>query len=184
MKNQVGRLLAISVAAPLFAGCVSSEESRLAGVRDSARADLRSNSGRQSAGISRRWTSKHNVLTVRSDRGGQLIRYMRRVKKASDRQSLVRIAGPCDSACTLFLALPPKQLCLLPGASFRFHHPYGSTKRNNDIAARYMMKSYPRWVQTWLRRNGGLTSSLKEMNHQYASRFIKRCKTNRVVKTA
>ena len=119
--------------------------------------------------------SSRKTITISGDRGGELIRYARKVKISADRGDLVRIGGLCDSACTLYLALPRRQLCLLPGAAFRFHHPYGSSKRNNQVAARYMMRSYPGWVRSWLRSNGGLSGRLKLMNHAHAAKYIKKC---------
>lgn len=137
--------------------------------------------GARSALASRSYTyrsrrgKKAREITIRGDRGGELIRYARAVRKAARNGNLVRIGGHCDSACTLYLALPRKQLCLLPGATFRFHHPYGSSKRNNRIAAQYMMRAYPGWVRSWLGKRGGLNSRLKAINYDTASRHITPC---------
>ena len=120
----------------------------------------------------------HNqIVTVRGDRGGVLLKYALRVKKLERRGSLVRLGGRCDSACTLYLGMPSSQVCLLPGATFRFHMPYGSTARNNQIAANFMMRNYPGWVQSWLNEQGGLTRNLKTMRYDYAVQFVDRCDT-------
>ncbi|MEX0346892.1 MAG: hypothetical protein AB3N20_18360 [Rhizobiaceae bacterium] len=118
---------------------------------------------------------KARVVTIRNDRGGQLFQYAKRIKRASDRGDLVRVAGNCDSACTMFLALPKKQLCLTPRAQFRFHRPYGASQKSNQAASRFMMRTYPHWVRRWIVANGGLSSSLKTMKYSYASRYLKTC---------
>ena len=123
------------------------------------------------------------IVTIRGDRGGVMLKYALRVKKLHRRGALVRLGGRCDSACTLYLAMPSRQVCLLPGATFRFHLPYGSTGKNNRIAAQYMMRSYPSWVRSWINGTGGLTPSLKTMRYDYAVKYIKTCENNRQKKT-
>ncbi len=124
------------------------------------------------------YTPNH-IVTVRGDRGGVMLKYALRVKKLERRGSLVRIGGRCDSACTLYLGMPTKQVCLLPGATFRFHMPYGSTKRNNQIAADFMMRNYPGWVRSWINSKGGLTRGLKTMGYGYAVKHVKPCENKK-----
>ncbi len=186
-ENEAGMNFPINAALLLIAGiavsgCVSSVDQKTSEKIAPGSLALTSDaSGRgylSGSGIRYRSAlSKRNVLNIRADRGGELIRYMRRVKRASEQKTNVRVSGNCDSACTLFLALPRKQICVLPGATFRFHHPYGSTKRNNTIAAKYMMKSYPMWVRSWIRGKGGLSNHLKAMSYEYVSRHLNQCKT-------
>lgn len=118
-----------------------------------------------------------NVKTIRNDSGGYLIDYVLRVKKLERASGKVRFAGRCDSACTMFLTMRGSGSCIMPGASFGFHLPYGVSARGNQIAANYMMKSYPGWVRNWIYSNGGLSSGIKRMNFAYASRFIQPCET-------
>lgn len=120
-----------------------------------------------------------NVKTIRNDSGGYLIDYVLRVKKLERASGKVRFAGRCDSACTMFLTMNGSRACIMPGASFGFHLPYGVSARSNQIAASYMMKSYPGWVRNWIYSNGGLSSGIKRMNFAYASRFIRACETTR-----
>lgn len=121
--------------------------------------------------------SKYNFRYVANDNGGRIIDYAIRVKSAEQSGKVIRFAGTCDSACTLYLSLPSKQKCILPGAKFRFHHPYGASKRDVKHAKRYMMRTYPSWVRRWIRRNGGLGKEFKTMNYAYASRYIRPCKS-------
>lgn len=64
---------------------------------------------------------------------------------------------------------------LTPRASFGFHLPYGTSKRTNAIAAKYMLEQYPGWVRNWIARNGGLTNNIKRMGYAYASQYMKMC---------
>lgn len=112
---------------------------------------------------------------VNHDLGGSVVSYAQEVSRYRIEGRLIQIVGRCDSACTLFLALPPDQVCITPGASFGFHRAYGSTKSMNDWGTRYLKKSYPRWVQNWLTQNGGLTQNVKRLHFKAASRHIRRC---------
>lgn len=117
-------------------------------------------------------------ITILGDRGGEVIRYALRVKKAEKAGQSVRFAGRCDSACTLFLSMPRSRTCITPRASFGFHLPYGASPRGNQLAASYMMRKYPGWVRNWIAANGGLSRHVKTMNYEYASRYLPACGDN------
>lgn len=123
-----------------------------------------------------------NTINISGDRGGKIIHYALRVKKAERSGKKVRFRGSCSSACTLYLSLPRSQTCISRGAKFRFHLPYGASARGNRVAASYMRRSYPGWVRSWINRNGGLTRKLITMDYAYASRYMRPCET-RVAKT-
>jgi len=114
-------------------------------------------------------------VTIKGDRGGQVIKYALKMLKLRDAGKRVRFAGRCDSACTLYLALPGRQVCVTRGASFGFHQPYGASARGNQIAANYLMGSYPGWVKAWIRNNGGLNGRIKTMSYAYASQYLPTC---------
>ncbi len=120
-------------------------------------------------------TSERKVVTIRSDHGGMIVRYALAKKKIEREKGLVRFLGRCDSACTLYLGLSSRQVCVGPHSAFGFHLPYGVARREAAVARNYMLKSYPGWVRSWIRKNGGLTSSLKTMPYSYARRFIPEC---------
>ena len=117
---------------------------------------------------------------VSGENGGKIIKYAIKVKRLENSGKLVQFAGTCNSACTLYLGLPRHQTCISPGAKFRFHMPYGVSGKGREAAKDYMMRSYPVWVRSWIRRSGGLTNRTMTMNYDYASRYIRPCK----VKTA
>ncbi len=118
----------------------------------------------------------HQYVTVGSDRGGYVIKYAVRMLKWRESGTPLRFTGRCESACTIYLALPSHQTCIAPGASFRFHAPYGAgTQNGNRIALSYMLNSYPGWVRSWIKSKGGLSRQLISMDYKYASKFMRTC---------
>lgn len=111
-------------------------------------------------------------ITIRSDRGGVYIDYVLRVARARKSGEQVRFAGRCDSSCTLYLSLRD-QTCIMPGAFFGFHLPYGST--DNELARRDMVKKYPSWVRSWIVREGGLEPDIKTMGYEEARQHLPEC---------
>lgn len=119
--------------------------------------------------------SAFQSVNISADHGGQIIDYAMRVMQAEQGKSQLRILGSCDSACTLYLGVSRKHICLAPNAIFRFHLPFGSSQKGNQFAARYMINSYPGWVRRWIGGRGGLTHNLISMNYSYAAKFLPTC---------
>jgi hypothetical protein len=115
------------------------------------------------------------IVTVRNDRGGYVVDYAMLILKLQENNTAVRFSGRCDSACTLYLALPQDQTCIAPGASFRFHSPRASTRQASRAAKTYMLKAYPEWVTAWIEARGGLSYKLKTMDYSYASKYLRPC---------
>jgi len=130
----------------------------------------------------RKLYSKKKYITIRYDRGGYVVRYAMKMMKLKASGTNVRFAGRCDSACTLYLALPRSQTCVAPGASFRFHAPSAASTHAVKVAQSYMMKSYPGWVRSWIRSRGGLSRTLITMDYSYARSFIKTCESASLVR--
>jgi hypothetical protein len=118
-----------------------------------------------------------NSVTIMGDRGGEVIRYAIKVKQYEKQGRQVRFAGRCSSACTLYLSLPASQTCIAPGANFGFHKAYGASARGNRTANAFLMRNYPSWVRHWITDNGGLTSSIKTMDYEYAAQHLPKCQT-------
>lgn len=60
-------------------------------------------------------------IVITSDPGGGVQRYMDRVDQAIAAGEHVTVDGPCHSACTLWLKMPPDRICATPRARFGFH---------------------------------------------------------------
>lgn len=116
-----------------------------------------------------------NHVSISGDSGGVIGDYA--VRSASYRRSETRVnfTGRCDSACTLFLSLSPSQICVSEGAYFRFHLPQSPSPGIAVAAGRFLMRSYPAWVRTYITSHGGLSDRLLTVDYSYASRFIKTC---------
>ncbi|MFN4143947.1 hypothetical protein [Aestuariivirga sp.] len=118
---------------------------------------------------------KQKVVNISGDRGGVVITYALKVLKAKENERFVRVSGSCASACTLYLSMPKERICITRNASFKFHLPYGASRKGNQVAAQYLMRNYPGWVRSWISSNGGLSPNLKTMPYSYASRFLATC---------
>ena len=86
--------------------------------------------------------------TIVNDRGGYLVDYAARLAQFQKGGQKVNFAGRCNSACTLFLALPQNQTCITPGASFGFHAPKAPTLAAAEVGQLYLVQKYPSWVQS------------------------------------
>jgi hypothetical protein len=115
------------------------------------------------------------AVEVGDDSGGLVAEYALRLYEMQQSRRKVEFVGRCDSACTLFLALPTEQTCITEGALFRFHAPSAPSASAEVAVASYMMRKYPQWVRAWLVAQGGLSDKLETMGYQYASRFIQTC---------
>jgi hypothetical protein len=111
------------------------------------------------------------ALVIYEDQGGNLGEYADRFADIARRGEHVRIAGVCNSACTLVLGMIPQdRLCVMPAARFGFHRafvPRDATGfrygHDSPQGTAYLMASYPPSVRAWLLRRGGLTRNLKVM---------------------
>ncbi|RFC67606.1 MULTISPECIES: hypothetical protein [Mesorhizobium] len=155
----MNRILALFAAVSVLSGC-STTGNPVASTSDST-------------GFNARPTAKEFV--VKNDSGGYVVAYAMRVAQLKQDKKTLRFAGRCDSACTMYLGLPRNKVCVEPGAYFRFHRPMARSSATVAAATDFLMRSYPGWVRQWIAANGGLTSSLKTMNYNYASKYLPTC---------
>lgn len=120
--------------------------------------------------------AQQGVHMVSNDGGGDVVIYAQRVARIEAQPTLVVFNGACSSACTLFLSLPSRRTCIMPGASFQFHQAYGASRDMNQWGSDYLMRRYPQWVRSWIARHGGLQRDLIRMDYAYAARFIPTCR--------
>ena len=116
-----------------------------------------------------------DAVEIGNDSGGYVAEYALRLYEMKEARQRVRFVGVCDSACTLFLALPAEQTCITEKAYFRFHAPLAPSASAAAAVATYMMRKYPQWVRTWIAAQGGLSDRLATMTYAYAQNFIRTC---------
>ena len=114
-------------------------------------------------------------VSIYSNSGGRIIDFALQAAIYRESHKLVQFTGQCDSACTLFLALPRNQICISPGASFRFHAPVSGNERAALKAKQYLLRKYPGWVRSFVAQRGGLTHKLITMDYAVASRHMPSC---------
>lgn len=115
------------------------------------------------------------VITIHNDLGGSVVAYALAVNQIRARGQAVRIAGRCESACTLLLSLPLSQVCVTASASFGFHAAHGASREMNIWGTKFMFRSYPSWVRNWIAANGGLDKRIKHMYMKNALQMLRRC---------
>jgi len=117
----------------------------------------------------------HARVEIKDDSGGFVAEYALRLYELEEAKQKVEFVGRCDSACTLFLALPADQTCITEGAYFRFHAPSAPAASTAAAVAGYMMRKYPKWVRAWIVAQGGLSDRLATMSYDYANKFMRTC---------
>jgi hypothetical protein len=120
-----------------------------------------------------------DAVEIGDDSGGLVADYALKLYEMKEVGRKVRFVGSCDSACTLFLALPADQTCVAEGAYFRFHAPTAPSASAAAAVRAYMMRKYPRWVRAWIAAQGGLSDRLATMGYAYARNFMPTCKSAR-----
>jgi hypothetical protein len=115
------------------------------------------------------------AVEIRDDSGGFVAEYALRLYEMREAKQQIEFVGRCDSACTLFLALPTEQTCVTEGAYFGFHAPSAPSASAAAAVAAYMMRKYPKWVRAWIVARGGLSDRLATMDFEYANKFMRTC---------
>ena len=111
-------------------------------------------------------------LRITRDHGGYVEQYKEKYERIRRRGERVIIDGICNSACTLvFGIVPPSKICATPRASLGFHQAYYDKaytfgiKVTSREGTSELMSYYPQPVKDWLRRNGGLTTTMKKIKN-------------------
>jgi len=102
------------------------------------------------------------TMRISADPGGLISEYAQRFLQARASGEHVIIDGACLSACTLAIAMLPKeQVCATHKAVLGFHAAWRPTsdggKATSTAATQAMMELYPADVRGWIGRHGGLT---------------------------
>jgi hypothetical protein len=140
-----------------------------------AMAEAGAKANQASFGSERAEREFRDSVEIGNDSGGFVAEYAIRLYEMREARQKVRFVGMCDSACTLFLALPAEQTCITEGAYFRFHAPSAPSASAATAVAAYMMRKYPQWVRAWIAARGGLSDRLATMDYAYAQNFMRTC---------
>jgi hypothetical protein len=128
-------------------------------------------------------TNAHATMRISGDPGGLIIAYAERFLQARASGEQVVIDGACLSACTLALAMLPRdQVCATSNAVLGFHAAWRPTrsggKATSSVATQAMMELYPSDVRSWIGRHGGLTPRMIFLRGQELSSMVPACGTN------
>ena len=100
-------------------------------------------------------------VRIERDFGGQIGPYLYKYAAMREAGHKVVIDGPCLSACTLALAVIPRErICMTHNAVLGFHAAWmpGADGRpvKSTGGTRLLMAVYPPRVRDWIKRRGGL----------------------------
>jgi hypothetical protein len=100
-----------------------------------------------------------------NDSGGRIEEYVARFTRAREAGERIVVEGQCLSACTLVLALLPRErICVTPNASFGFHAAWSPDwaggAAGDSKATELMWKMYPPPIRNWIRAHGGLSQQM------------------------
>jgi hypothetical protein len=109
--------------------------------------------------------SARATVLIGNDPGGPVGGYMQRYASIRDSGERVVVDGECLSACTLVLALVPRErICLTTNAVFGFH---AATARSEwrfpgagSAATRALWELYPEPVRRLIAEKGGLSETM------------------------
>jgi hypothetical protein len=117
---------------------------------------------------------------IRSDLGGQIGPYLRKYATVRDSGQQVVIDGRCVSACTLVVAVIPRErICVTSRAALEFHAAwkrdfFGRPVVHSD-ATRLLWSLYPPEILGWIRRNGGLNERTIVLRGRELSSLYRAC---------
>ena len=110
------------------------------------------------------------TIDVSDNHGGSVASYDARWAGLAARGVTVRIAGPCQSACTVLLGhIPRSRICVAPTASFGFH------LANLPTARATLWAAYQSDIRSWIDQHGGLTDQFIWMHAPDTYRYFRKC---------
>ncbi len=120
------------------------------------------------------------TIRITGDPGGLIAEYTQRFLQARASGEPVVIDGACLSACTLAIAmLPRQQVCMTPRAVLGFHAAWRPTpdggKATSSMATQAMWDLYPADVRGWITRHGGLTPRMIFLRGRELAAMVPSC---------
>jgi hypothetical protein len=132
------------------------------------------------AAVSITTSTAQATMRITGDPGGLILRYAERFLQARASGEQVVIDGSCLSACTLALAMLPRdQVCATSNAVLGFHAAWRPTtkggKTTSSVATQAMMELYPADVRGWIDRHGGLTPHMIYLQGRELTSMVPAC---------
>jgi len=117
---------------------------------------------------------------ISNDTGGLINTYVQRFSRIRDSGERVVVDGQCLSACTLALALVPRErICVTPNAAFGFHSAWSYDAQGaaalDQKATQSLWDMYPERIRQWIRANGGLHQKLIYLRGRQLAAFFPIC---------
>lgn len=113
--------------------------------------------------------------------GGEVGSFLNLFSALRDSGQRIVIDGPCYSACTLVLSTIPKdRICVTSRAVLGFHGARLIDNEGNEYVAPPSLNAavtqvYPKPVQQWIARRGGLSKKLITLRGAALYRYYPRC---------
>ena len=118
---------------------------------------------------------------IAHDNGGQIGSYLHKFTQVRNSGERVVIDGSCLSACTLALAVIPRdRICVTPNAVLGFHAAWTADRCGHTVASasgtRLLMESYPPQIRSWIARQGGLNGNTIYLRGRELAAIYRRCR--------
>lgn len=130
--------------------------------------------------------SGSDTVRIADDRGGQISEYLRIAHEWKRANKRVIIDGNCESACTVILGVLPRgRICVTARARLGFHAAwrpgfFGQPVVNWE-ASQVLFDLYPRDMQDWIGRKGGLSVTLTYLEGAELAKFFQKCPAGRKI---
>lgn len=126
------------------------------------------------------WMSPALAERISDDAGGLIDTYVQKFTRVRDSGERIVVDGQCLSACTLVLALVPRErICVTPNAVFGFHSAWSYDAQGGEALNREATQSlwnmYPERIRRWIRANGGLHQKLVYLRGRQLAGLIPAC---------
>lgn len=120
------------------------------------------------------------AVRITADFGGQIGPYLETLVAIRESGQRVIIDGPCLSACTLVLGVIPRErICVTRRARLGFHAAWHHGDNGRPITnlggTQLLMAVYPQNVKNWIKRRGGLTSTMKYLTGRELKSMYRTC---------
>lgn len=110
------------------------------------------------------------------DPGGIIMAYVAKYEALKASGVNIKVDGICISACTVLLGIfPEDRICMTSRSSFGFHEASSDDGPEPEATKAWARYLYPKWVQEWIAKTGGLSEDPRYMFPEDAKGHIALC---------